>query len=146
MVLMLPQLRSSYGCKILWNSIFSNFIDKETMLDQKPGGLMSKLIEDSEQDWWTLPNSDIVYPQLKKYRRLSVRECARVQTFPDDFLFIYDQVADAYKMIGNAVPVNLAYAIAKEIKGPSWGPIKKKINLVFYYQSTYNRLFIRKII
>lgn len=51
-----------------------------------------------------------------EYRRLSVRECARVQTFPDDFEFIYTDVADGYKMIGNAVPVNLALAVAKKIK------------------------------
>lgn len=50
------------------------------------------------------------------YRRLSVRECARIQGFPDDFLFEYDKIEDGYKMIGNAVPVNLAYAIAQQIK------------------------------
>lgn len=49
------------------------------------------------------------------YRRLTVRECARVQTFPDDFKFIYNNVLDGYKMVGNAVPVNLAYEIAKQI-------------------------------
>ena len=49
------------------------------------------------------------------YRRLSVRECARIQTFPDDFIFKYTRVGDGYKMIGNAVPVNLAFAIAKMI-------------------------------
>jgi len=50
------------------------------------------------------------------YRRLSVRECARIQTFPDDFIFHYDNISAGYKMIGNAVPVNLAYYLAKEIK------------------------------
>lgn len=50
------------------------------------------------------------------YRRMTVREVARVQGFPDDFQFIYDNVNDAYKMIGNAVPVNLAYEIALAIK------------------------------
>lgn len=50
------------------------------------------------------------------YRRLTVRECARVQGFPDDFEFIYTDVDCGYKMIGNAVPVNLAYIIAKSIK------------------------------
>lgn len=50
------------------------------------------------------------------YRRLTVRECARVQGFPDDFEFIYDKVDYGYKMIGNAVPVNLAYNVAKQIK------------------------------
>lgn len=51
-----------------------------------------------------------------QYRRLSVRECARIQTFPDDFIFKYTNIADGYKMIGNAVPVNLAFALAKQIK------------------------------
>lgn len=51
-----------------------------------------------------------------KYRRLSVRECARIQTFPDDFLFKYNYLADAYKMIGNAVPVEFAKNIAEKIK------------------------------
>jgi DNA (cytosine-5)-methyltransferase 1 len=47
---------------------------------------------------------------------LSIRECARIQTFPDDFIFIYKRIADGYKMIGNAVPVKLSEAIAKKIK------------------------------
>ena len=50
------------------------------------------------------------------YRRMTVREIARVQGFPDDFHFIYESVDDGYKMIGNAVPVNLAYEIAVAIK------------------------------
>lgn len=50
------------------------------------------------------------------YRRLTVREAARVQSFPDDFEFIYTNLQDGYKMIGNAVPVELAYAMAKQIK------------------------------
>lgn len=51
-----------------------------------------------------------------RYRRLSVRECARIQTFPDSFHFLYENIADGYKMVGNAVPVALAYALAKKIK------------------------------
>jgi DNA (cytosine-5)-methyltransferase 1 len=51
----------------------------------------------------------------KPYRRLSVRECARIQTFPDDFVFYYDNIGDGYKMIGNAVPVKLSEAIANEV-------------------------------
>jgi len=50
------------------------------------------------------------------YRRLSVRECARIQTFPDDFVFKYDLLAKGYKMIGNAVPVKLAEFLASSIK------------------------------
>lgn len=50
------------------------------------------------------------------YRRLTVRECARLQGFPDSFEFIYSDVNDGYKMIGNAVPVLLANQIACAIK------------------------------
>lgn len=50
-------------------------------------------------------------------RRLTVRECARLQTFPDDYQFILKKTninqsvssSDAYKIIGNAVPCILAY-------------------------------------
>ena len=57
-------------------------------------------------------------------RRLSVRECARLQTFPDEYQFIipkskeYKSVSssDAYKIIGNAVPPLLAYNLAKRIE------------------------------
>lgn len=50
------------------------------------------------------------------YRRMTVREVARVQSFPDTFRFIYEDVNYGYKMIGNAVPVNLAYHVANQIK------------------------------
>lgn len=50
------------------------------------------------------------------YRRMTVREVARVQSFPDDYKFIYTDVDYGYKMIGNAVPVNLAYHVAMQIK------------------------------
>ena len=53
--------------------------------------------------------------QNPKYRYLSVRECARIQTFPDSFIFHYKRLEDGYKMIGNAIPVKLAEALAKKI-------------------------------
>lgn len=56
-------------------------------------------------------------------RRLSVRECARIQTFPDEYQFIIPRTnhaisvsaSEAYKIIGNAVPCVLAYNIAMQI-------------------------------
>lgn len=61
-------------------------------------------------------NKQIFAPGFEKeYRRMSVRECARVQTFPDTHKFIYKRVADGYKMVGNAVPVNLAMELASAI-------------------------------
>jgi len=50
------------------------------------------------------------------YRRLSIRECARVQSFPDTHKFYYKNLAAGYKMVGNAVPPNLAFHIALSIK------------------------------
>ena len=57
-------------------------------------------------------------------RRLTIRECARLQTFPDDYQFILPKTDDnvsvsasaAYKIIGNAVPCVLAYNIAKNLE------------------------------
>ncbi len=76
-------------------------------------------------------NKRIFIPEKEHlYRRLSVRECARIQTFPDDFIFHYSKVQAGYKMIGNAVPVKLAEFLATSIKqqleNPSLGlkPIK----------------------
>lgn len=59
-----------------------------------------------------------------KERRLTIRECARIQTFPDDYEFILPKKGDntsvsaseAYKIIGNAVPPLLAFHIAKKIE------------------------------
>lgn len=48
-------------------------------------------------------------------RRLTVRECARLQTFPDDFEFVknkYLSASDGYRLIGNAVPPLLAFRLA----------------------------------
>lgn len=47
-------------------------------------------------------------------RPLSVREYARIQTFPDDWIF-QGTISDRYKQIGNAVPVNLAWSVGRSI-------------------------------
>ena len=51
-----------------------------------------------------------------EYRRMSVRESARIQGFPDDFIFKYKDLNDGYKMIGNAVNVQFAKILADSIK------------------------------
>jgi DNA (cytosine-5)-methyltransferase 1 len=53
--------------------------------------------------------------KIEEYRRLSVRECARIQTFPDSFVFECDNIKASYKMIGNAVPPRLGKVLAQSI-------------------------------
>lgn len=61
-------------------------------------------------------NCGITHPT--ENRRYTIREIARIQTFPDDFVFIDDMLRDIiamYKVIGNAVPCRLAEILAKSI-------------------------------
>lgn len=51
---------------------------------------------------------------MECWRRLSVRECARLQSFPDNFVFPVS-ASDAYKQIGNAVPPVLAWNVARAL-------------------------------
>ncbi len=50
------------------------------------------------------------------YRRLSIRECARIQTFPDEHVFQYKNLTHGYKMVGNAVPPLIGEVLALAIK------------------------------
>ena len=59
------------------------------------------------------------------YRRMTIRECARLQTFPDNFIFYYNELENGYKMVGNAVPVAMAKIIASAIKKQIENPISK---------------------
>ncbi|MDD2983516.1 MAG: DNA (cytosine-5-)-methyltransferase [Crocinitomicaceae bacterium] len=75
-------------------------------------------------------NGGIIEKELKngmKERRLTVRECALIQTFPPDYEFVIENKngrkgsfllspSQAYKIIGNAVPPLLAYNLAKRIE------------------------------
>jgi len=61
-------------------------------------------------------NCGITHPF--EHRRYTIREIARIQTFPDDFLFVDDSqknIVAMYKVIGNAVPCKLAEVLARAI-------------------------------
>ena len=76
--------------------------------------------------WWDLPAKTIIahlykdgnqfiHPDFRQARTLTVREAARLQSFPDDFVFEGSR-GNQFKQIGNAVPCLFAEAIAKAIK------------------------------
>lgn len=56
----------------------------------------------------------VIIPHPSKKRRMTVRETARIQTFPDDFIF-YGSKSSQYRQIGNAVAVDLAQILGKHI-------------------------------
>ncbi len=56
----------------------------------------------------------VINPNLENVRSISVREAARLQSFPDDYFFEGSRSA-AFRQIGNAVPVVLAHRVAKDL-------------------------------
>lgn len=73
-------------------------------------------------------NCGIIHPI--ENRRYTIREVARFQSFPDDFIFFDDTSSDIvgmYKVIGNAVPAKLAKVIADEILYQFWNHIEEGI-------------------
>jgi DNA (cytosine-5)-methyltransferase 1 len=59
-------------------------------------------------------NCGITHPF--EHRRFTIREIARIQSFPDDFDFPYTTIANAYKVIGNAVPPVMGWVIARALQ------------------------------
>jgi DNA (cytosine-5)-methyltransferase 1 len=85
----------------------SAFLDRYKVVD--PNGHSHTVVAHIAKD-----GHYYIYPDKNQVRSISVREAARLQSFPDDFYFEGGRTA-AFKQIGNAVPPLMAQAIAKKI-------------------------------
>lgn len=97
-----------------WEDIPEELMDNYTDRSRTHGHIHYRLEEDKPS--LTIANfrkSMMTHPTQN--RLLTIREAARLQSFPDDYRFISDSISDKQQMVGDAVPVRLAEAIGEEI-------------------------------
>ncbi|MCK9411692.1 MAG: DNA cytosine methyltransferase [Prolixibacteraceae bacterium] len=92
-------------------SNIDDFLDRFKVVDQRPHTMIAHIAKDGHH---------YIHPYASQLRSISVREAARIQSFPDDYYFEgvkEDQPRSAaFRQIGNAVPPLMAKEIAHEIK------------------------------
>lgn len=102
------KLKELLGFCDKYDDFVTNLIEKEIVFEQS----LRIANWDKPSDTITASTPEI---HINKQRRLSVRECAIIQTFPDDFVF-YGSLSSQHRQVGNAVPPLLAIKIANLIK------------------------------
>lgn len=102
------KLKKLLGFCNKYDDFVTNLIEKEIVFEQS----LRVVNWDKPSDTITASTPEI---HINKQRRLSVRECAIIQTFPDNFIF-YGSLSSQHRQVGNAVPPVLATKIANIIK------------------------------
>ena len=89
-----------------------SFLDRYSVVD--PDGYSHTVVAHISKDghYYIYPTPN---PTVENVRSITVREASRLQSFPDDYFFEGNRGA-AFKQIGNAVPVVLAYKIAMALR------------------------------
>lgn len=101
--------------------MINGFMKRKNRNKAKGNGFGWQILKNGEPSYtisaryWKDGSDALVYYSKNEVRMLTERECARIQSFPDDFIFTGPR-KEIYRQIGNAVPPLLAESIANAIK------------------------------
>lgn len=121
-----------------YDDIVTTFVEKEIKFEQS----LRITNWDRPSDTITATSPEI---HVNKKRRLSVRECAILQTFPDSHIF-YGSLNSQYRQVGNAVPIDLASKISLIIKEQLEEYNKSKIKYIILNNNKQEKNYCEGVI